>query len=208
MTAEYITSPAIAARHGFFTRRGGVSTGAFASLNCSLSSPDDRAAVTENRARVQAALGAAALVGCTQVHGAEVAVVTEAWAPGQGPRADAMVTDRPGIALGVITADCTPVLLHHGGVVGAVHAGLEGRAGGRAGGDGGGHGGAGRPAGGDRRGRRPVDPPTVLRGRIRPARRGAGPRRGGRPVSSATAGPSGGSSTWPGIAPRGWKAWG
>ena len=128
MTAEYLTSPAIAASHGFFTRRGGVSAGPFASLNCSLSSPDDPLAVSENRDRVRAALGATHLVGCTQVHGVAVATVTDPWAPGHGPRADAMVTARPGIALGVITADCTPVLLHDAaaGVAGAVHAGWRG----------------------------------------------------------------------------------
>lgn len=128
MIAEHLTSPAITARHGFFTRRGGVSVGPFASLNCSLSSPDDPAAVAENRARVQAALGAGHLVGCTQVHGAAVAVVDQPWAPGQGPRADAMVTARAGVALGIITADCTPVLLHdaRAGVAGAVHAGWRG----------------------------------------------------------------------------------
>ncbi len=128
MTAEFLASSILDARHGFFTRRGGVSTGPFASLNCSLSSPDDPAAVAENRARVQAALGASHLLGCTQVHGADVATVVAAWAPGQGPRADALVTAVPGVALGVITADCTPVLLHDrtAGVVGAVHAGWRG----------------------------------------------------------------------------------
>ena len=128
MTAEFLTSTAILARHGFFTRRGGVSTGPFASLNCSLSSADDRAHVSENRARVMAAIGAQALLGCTQVHGVEVATVSEAWLPGQGPRADAMVTAVPGLALGVITADCTPVLLEDAaaGVIGAVHAGWRG----------------------------------------------------------------------------------
>ena len=127
-TPEALLSPALAARHGFFTRRGGVSSGPFASLNCSLSSPDDPACVAENRARVAAALGAATLVGLTQVHGPDVVTVTEPWPPGHGGRADAMVTSRPGIALGIITADCTPVLLHDAsaGVIGAVHAGWRG----------------------------------------------------------------------------------
>ena len=127
-TAEFLTSPALSARHGFFTRRGGVSTGPFASLNCSLSSPDDPAHVAENRARVARALNAPVMVGLTQVHGIAVATVTEPWLPGQGPRADAMVTARPGIALGIITADCTPVLLHDPAahVIGAVHAGWRG----------------------------------------------------------------------------------
>ena len=128
MTPHYLTSPAIAARHGFFTREGGVSTGPFASLNCSLSSPDDPAHVAENRRRAMAALAGDSLVGCTQVHGAAVAAVSEPWQPGHGPRADAMVTRTPGIVLGIITADCTPVLLHDtaAGVVGAVHAGWRG----------------------------------------------------------------------------------
>ena len=116
--------------HGFFTRRGGVSEGPYASLNCSLSSQDSRESVLENRARVARTLGAApeALVGVTQVHGIAVATVTEPWPAGQGPTADAMVTDRPGLALGVITADCAPVLFcdPEAGVVGAAHAGWRG----------------------------------------------------------------------------------
>lgn len=128
MTPPALTSAAIPARHGFFTRVGGVSAGHFASLNCSLSGADDPALVTENRARVQRALGATHLLGVHQVHGAAVITATAAWTPGQGGRADAMVTSVPGLALGVITADCTPVLLHDAaaGVVGAVHAGWRG----------------------------------------------------------------------------------
>jgi YfiH family protein len=116
--------------HGFFTRVGGVSEGPFASLNCSLSGQDARAHVLENRGRAARALGAApeALVGLTQVHGPDVATVEVAWAPGAGPRADAMVTARPGIALGIVTADCAPVLFADAaaGVVGAAHAGWRG----------------------------------------------------------------------------------
>ncbi len=128
MTPEALTSAALSARHGFFTRRGGVSTGPWASLNCSLSGQDDPAHVAENRDRVRRALGASALLGVHQVHGAAVVTVTAPWPPGSGARADAMVTDRPGLALGVITADCTPVLLHDrgAGVIGAVHAGWRG----------------------------------------------------------------------------------
>jgi len=130
MTVEALTSAALSCPHGFFTRRGGVSVGPWASLNCSLSGQDAPEAVRENRARAARHLGAspAGLVGATQVHGAAVAVVRTPWAYGAGPRADAMVTDRPGIALGVITADCTPVLLAdlQAGVVGAVHAGWRG----------------------------------------------------------------------------------
>ena len=132
LSPEFLTSAVLGTSHGFFTRRGGVSTGPYASLNCSMSSQDDPAAVAENRALVARALGGSALVGVTQVHGAAVVRVEAAWAPGAGARADAMVTDRPGIALGIITADCAPVLLHDGeaGVIGAVHAGWRGAVGG------------------------------------------------------------------------------
>ena len=116
--------------HGFFTRQGGVSEGPYASLNCSLSGQDSRERVLENRARVARTLGGVpeALVGLMQVHGAEVVCVEKPWQPGEGPRSDAMVTDRPGIALGVITADCAPVLFATpaGDVVGAAHAGWRG----------------------------------------------------------------------------------
>jgi len=125
LRASSITVP-----HGFFTRQGGVSDGAFASLNCSLSGQDDRNRVLENRARAARALDAdpARMVGLTQVHGAVAVAVTEPWQPGAGPRADAMVTNRPGLALGIVTADCAPVLFAHAasGVVGAAHAGWRG----------------------------------------------------------------------------------
>ncbi len=128
--AEFLSADPIGFPHGFFTRRGGVSAGPFASLNCSLSSADMRAAVMENRARAARALGAEPdlLMGVTQVHGHDVVTVTEPWAAGAGPRADAMVTDRPGFALGIITADCAPVLFSdpEAGVVGAAHAGWRG----------------------------------------------------------------------------------
>lgn len=129
-TVPCLTDAALAVPHGFFTRTGGVSTGPYESLNCSLSSADDRAAVTENRARVAASLGVspARLVGLHQVHGTAVATVTAPWAPGEGPKADGMVTAVPGIALGVVTADCGPVLFadQAAGVVGAAHAGWRG----------------------------------------------------------------------------------
>jgi YfiH family protein len=131
---ESLTAGWLGVRHGFFTRRGGVSEGPFASLNCSLSGRDDRDSVMENRARVAAALGAGlpSLIGLFQVHGAEVATVEVPWAPGAGPHADAMVTDRPGIVLGIITADCAPVLFADpaAGVIGAAHAGWRGALGG------------------------------------------------------------------------------
>jgi YfiH family protein len=133
--AEYLATPALGAvaglRHGFFTRRGGVSEGPWAALNCSLSGQDDREKVRENRRRVAGALGLdrPALHGLTQVHGIAVAEVDElGWREGQGPHADAMVTRRPGIALGIVTADCAPVLFAdpHAGVIGAAHAGWRG----------------------------------------------------------------------------------
>jgi len=119
-----LTGP-LAPRHGFFTRLGGVSTGPYASLNCSVSGTDDPAAVAVNRDRVRKYLQATLLVGVNQVHGAVVATVTGAW-DGPSPQADAMVTTVPGVALGVVTADCTPVLLAGNGVIGAVHAGWRG----------------------------------------------------------------------------------
>jgi YfiH family protein len=128
--AEFIATPALPARHGFFTRRGGVSQGPYASLNCALAGQDSREAILENRARAARALAAdpARLVGLTQVHGIEVATVEEPWLPGQGPRADAAVTARPGIAIGIVTADCAPVLFAdiEARVVGAAHAGWRG----------------------------------------------------------------------------------
>ena len=132
MMPDPLRSPLLPVAHGFFTRRGGVSTGPYAALNCSLSGQDAPEAVAENRARAARALGAApeALVGLTQVHGVAVARVETPWPAGAGPAADAMVTDRPGVALGIITADCAPVLLAdaEAGVIGAAHAGWRGAA--------------------------------------------------------------------------------
>ena len=129
MTLDPLTT-ALPARHGFFTRRGGVSQGPYASLNCSLSGQDDPAAVLENRARAAATLGVGLdrLLGLTQVHGTDVVTVVAPWPAGAGARADGMVTDRAGIALGIVTADCAPVLFadREAGVVGAVHAGWRG----------------------------------------------------------------------------------
>jgi YfiH family protein len=125
-----LTADSLHLPHGFFTRHGGLSAGPYASLNCSLSGGDDRAAVLQNRARAARAIGASPerLVGLMQVHGADVVEVAEPWPTGQGPRADAMVTTRPDIALGVITADCAPILIADtgAGVVGAAHAGWRG----------------------------------------------------------------------------------
>lgn len=117
-------------RHGFFTREGGVSEGLFASLNCGFGSGDNPEHIAANRALAMQRLDLAgdALVTLFQVHSADVAVVDKPWQPGQAPRADAAVTRRPGIALGVLTADCAPVLLNDGeaGVIGAAHAGWRG----------------------------------------------------------------------------------
>lgn len=117
-------------RHGFFTREGGVSSGLYASLNCSFGSGDDPARVAQNRAIAMKAFGLApeALVAGYQVHGADVAVVDRPWRREDAPKVDGLVTNRPGIALGVLTADCVPVLLADGkaGVVGAAHAGWRG----------------------------------------------------------------------------------
>jgi polyphenol oxidase len=125
-----LTADSLRVPHGFFTRQGGVSGGPYASLNCSLSGGDGRDAVLENRARAARSIGAdpSRLVGLMQVHGADVVTVTTPWRPGEGPRADAMVTARRDIALGIITADCAPVLLTDtaAGVAGAAHAGWRG----------------------------------------------------------------------------------
>ncbi len=117
--------------HGFFTRAGGVSSGPYATLNCGLATGDARASVLENRARAAQAICAdpARLFVLTQVHGTAVVPVPESpWAPGSGPAADAMATDRPRAALGIVTADCAPVLFAdaEAGVIGAAHAGWRG----------------------------------------------------------------------------------
>ncbi len=131
-TPEFLSHPAITAPHGFFTRRGGVSVGPYASLNASLSGGDDVSHVTENRARVAAVLGVPAdhLVGLHQVHGTDVITVDAPWPAGAGPAADALVTATAGVAIGVITADCAPVLFQdqHANIVGAAHAGWRGAA--------------------------------------------------------------------------------
>jgi YfiH family protein len=134
MSAVFVASPMLSAtpgiHHGFFTRLGGVSTGGFAALNCSLSGKDEVAAVRENRRRAMEALGlpGEALSGLKQVHGTGVVVVEEALPTEPLREGDAMVTRRPGLALGVVTADCAPVLFADAGagVIGAAHAGWRG----------------------------------------------------------------------------------
>jgi len=134
MRVEPLRAAALSTAHGFFTRQGGISNGPYASLNCSLSSRDAPDAVLENRARAARAIGAdpKSVVGLMQVHGTDVVRVGTPWVPGGGPKADAMVTNRPGLTLGIITADCAPVLLADAdaGVIGAVHAGWRGALGG------------------------------------------------------------------------------
>jgi len=130
MTPPFLTHDTLAVPHGFFTREGGVSTGPFAALNCSLSGRDDTDCVAENRRRATDALGlpATALLGLTQVHGVAVADANTPWKLEDRPRADAMVTNRPGRMLGIVTADCAPVLFAdaEAGVIGAAHAGWRG----------------------------------------------------------------------------------
>ena len=115
--------------HGFFGRSGGVSTGAVAGLNCGLGSGDDPHVVeTNRRLAADALLPAAPIASVYQIHSPTAVIVTEAVPYDERPRADALVTDRPGLLLGVVTADCAPVLLAdaEAGVVGAAHAGWRG----------------------------------------------------------------------------------
>lgn len=119
--------------HGFFGRRGGVSQGVVAGLNVGLGAGDDDAAVQRNRAlAVEAVLPGARLATVYQIHSPDCVTVVEPWPDAGRPQADALVTDRPGLLLGVVTADCAPVLLadRAAGVVGAAHAGWKGAAGG------------------------------------------------------------------------------
>lgn len=121
-------------RHAFFTRRGGVSAGLYAGLNGGIGSADAREAVIENRRRMAAHFGQPAerLVSLYQVHSADVVTVEEPFALDARPKADAMVTARPGVLLGIATADCGPLLFadRQAGVVGAAHAGWKGAFGG------------------------------------------------------------------------------
>jgi polyphenol oxidase len=126
---EALRHPALAgAAHGFLGRKGGISEGLLAGLNVSYAD-DDPELTGENRRRaVQAVQPGACLQTCYQIHSADVVTVTTPWADAERPRADALVTDRPGIVLGVLTADCAPVLFcdAEAGVIGAAHAGWKG----------------------------------------------------------------------------------
>ncbi len=134
-----IQAPTLAAfdgvQHRFFTRRGGVSSGLFSSLNCGYGSADAPDNVRENRRRVaeQFGLGEPDLQTVHQIHSTDVLTVgRDRWRSPGAPQADGLVTDRPGVVLGVLAADCAPVLLADGdaGVIGAAHAGWKGALGG------------------------------------------------------------------------------
>jgi polyphenol oxidase len=133
MTVEVIRAKLLGTLpHGFLGRAGGVSTGIYAGLNVGLGSDDERDAVIENRHRaVDAVLPGAVLARVHQIHSSDVVTVSAATGD-DPPKADAMVTDRPGILLGIVTADCVPVLCadRQAGVVGAAHAGWKGAIGG------------------------------------------------------------------------------
>jgi len=117
-------------RHAFFTREGGHSRGIYASLNCGFGSDDEKSLVRRNRAQVAERMEVAPerLLTVWQWHSADALPVAASWDPLHPPKADAMVTDRPGFALGILTADCTPVLFASadGSVIGAAHAGWKG----------------------------------------------------------------------------------
>ena len=120
--------------HGFFTRQGGISTGIFASLNCGYDSGDKEENIAENRRRVSKRLSISphSLISAHQVHGSDVVTIEKPWKRNNTPKADGMVTNRKGIALGILTADCAPVLFadQTQGVIGACHAGWRGTLGG------------------------------------------------------------------------------
>jgi YfiH family protein len=129
MTLEILTSDALdGVEHGFFTRKGGASSGVFEGLNCGYGSTDQSDIVSINRARVAQALGASPsqMCGVHQIHSADVVHAKVGQSP--TPRADALVTDEPGVILAILTADCQPVLFADkaAGVIGAAHAGWRG----------------------------------------------------------------------------------
>ncbi len=134
MTAPALKSPLLETlpdiRHGFFTRDGGVSDGVYASLNGGTGSSDEAALVAENRARMAAALGCAPqnFLTAYQIHSPNVVVAETPWTHEQRPRADAIVTRVPGLAIGVSTADCGPILFAdvQARVIGAAHSGWRG----------------------------------------------------------------------------------
>ncbi len=121
-------------KHGFFTRLGGVSSGVYKGLNCGYGSGDDVSNIDQNRAIAMGKFGISSdnLNTIYQVHSADVVVTQTAWSLDDRPKADAIVTDNPGLAIGILTADCTPVLFADpkAGVIGAAHAGWKGALGG------------------------------------------------------------------------------
>ncbi len=133
MTLDVITSPLLdGITHGFFARKGGASSGVFAGLNCGYGSSDQHDIVTINRERVAAHMGVSAdrLASVHQIHSAQAVTLTAPLHP--APQVDAMVTATPGLALGILTADCQPVLFADKStrVIGAAHAGWKGALGG------------------------------------------------------------------------------
>lgn len=133
LTLDILTDPALrGVRHGFFTRKGGASSGLYAGLNCGRGSKDQQDVVETNRARVADAMGVAhdRLAGVHQIHSADVVVISDPARinASDQPAADALVTALPGVALSVLTADCQPVLFAdaEAGVIGAAHAGWKG----------------------------------------------------------------------------------
>ena len=128
LTAESLRIPGVA--HGFFTRLGGISQGVYASLNGGVGSRDAPEAVSENRARIAAALGASPerLAVPFQIHSPDAVAITELWPPSARPQCDALVTATPGLALGVTGADCGMILFadRRARVIGAAHAGWKG----------------------------------------------------------------------------------
>jgi YfiH family protein len=134
MSVEVLRARALdGVAHGFLGRRGGISQGVCAGLNVGLGSDDDREAVRENRRRaVEAVAAGAGLVTLHQVHSGEALTVTAPFPDDGRPRADGMATSRPGLVLGILTADCAPVLFadRDARVVGAAHAGWKGAIGG------------------------------------------------------------------------------
>jgi YfiH family protein len=134
VNVEALQTAALAGiRHGFLGRRGGVSAGDCAGLNVGWGSGDAREAIAENRRRAVGAVApGAALVTLHQVHSGDALAVTASWPDDARPHADGMATDRPGLVLGILTADCAPILFADGqaGVIGAAHAGWKGARGG------------------------------------------------------------------------------
>lgn len=126
MLPLHLTSNLLSVPHGFFGSKGGVSKGTYASLNTGVRSDDDKASVTENRARIQNALNAKSLISLHQIHSDTVIIAADSQAGNVD--ADGLVTTRPGLAISALSADCGPVLLADAkaGVIGACHAGWRG----------------------------------------------------------------------------------